>query len=433
MSTFMPKILRLRISASAAVAAVVLSVSAVGPVSAATGSTPPPGGGGASTSDGYVASVGVTVVKNQEMLMKFKTWVMDQPGIVSSGYLDQINDASTLSTNILWHGNSPLRAEVLAEATREGITASISERPQSMPQIKAITSKLWASKEKLADAGFQIAGIVGLQLNSPNITVEGTYTTAEGAAAPNVKTLLETTAGTAVDVRGGVKTKATAAVRSNDWAPFNAGGYMYSVGHVCSSGFALSIGGGNWTTTARHCGETPWYDRDNSGISYGFTRYVSSDGAARVLTATGSPFTFDGAWNNSYGYYKTVSAYADVSLGDHVCTSGGNSGVHCNILITSMYYSFDDGWGPVVSTIRGDQQTAGQIAVIQGDSGGPVFVPYSDGSHVGASGMIQGEVNGDPYNCGPVHDQGNNFCSPTVLFTSIRTIANALGGSLVTG
>lgn len=325
-----------------------------------------------------------------------------------------------------------MRGQVLAEAKRRGIAVSVSDRPQSMAEIKAISARIWANEAKLKNAGFQLADVVGLQLDSPSITVEGTYTASEGAAAPKVKAIVDTASGTAVSVKGGVEARPTAAVRSNDWAPFNAGGYMKNGTSVCSSGFALRVAGGNWTTTARHCVETPWYDRDNSATSYGSTRYVSSDGAARVLTATGSPYVFDGAWNNTAGYHKTVSGYADVSLGDHVCTSGGNSGVHCNIKITSMYVSFNDGYGNVAN-IRGDQQTAGQIAVIQGDSGGPVFVPNADGTHVGASGMIQGELYGDPYNCGSVHDQGVNKCSWVVLFTSIRTIANALGGSLVTG
>lgn len=140
---------------------------------------------------------------------------------------------------------------------------------------------------------------------------------------------------------------------------------------------------------------------------------------------------FDGAYNNSAGYSKTVSGFQDVSLGDYVCTSGGNSGVHCNIEVISLRRWWNDGWGGAWQ-IEGYQRTAGQYAAIQGDSGGPVLMPRANGT-VGAVGMIQAVLNADTNGCAPARDLGSNVCSPDVLFTSTRTIANSLGMSLVIG
>ncbi len=76
-----------------------------------------------------------------------------------------------------------------------------------------------------------------------------------------------------------------------------------------------------------------------------------------------------------------------------------------------MYLNFywNDGYG-YASQMEGYQATNGQWAAIQGDSGGPVLVPYGNGS-VGAAGMIQA-VAGTLYNngnCGSVRDGGGRI------------------------
>jgi hypothetical protein len=102
-----------------------------------------------------------------------------------------------------------------------------------------------------------------------------------------------------------------------------------------------------------------------------------------------------------------------------------------------MSYSFNDGTGNgSVSTIEGEQMTSGGIAVIQGDSGGPVITLPSTAGDVYAAGMIQGLVSPSSTGsaCGPVYFAGSNECSRYVLFTSTRTIVNSISGAaLVTG
>lgn len=152
---------------------------------------------------------------------------------------------------------------------------------------------------------------------------------------------------------------------------------------------------------------------------------MSSDGGARVLTGHGAAQMFDGPYDDPDGFRKPVQKLADVGLRDYVCTSGGNSGVHCGIKVTDMKVSFKDGYGGKFLTIKGIQQDPFKIAQIQGDSGGPVLVPYRNGK-VGAVGMIQGYQLGTTKGCGPVHDRGSttsrNKCSRIVLFSSMRTI-----------
>lgn len=394
--------------------------------------TSPPGTGpGPGTIDAFVQAQGPTIIANQQKLSDFKHWISDQPGVDEAGYVDQVNDAATLSIKILWKGPSRLRDTVLAEAKAQGINATFAERPYSAPEIKAAIKKIEGKKGEIAAAGFQVEGIVGVRDDDGAIAVEGHAI--DGVPAPDlnrVSAIAKGASGTSVRVVDKRKTTLTTATRSNDYAPFNAGGYMLNGTEVCSTGFAVADANRTYTVTARHCPQGSWYDRNNSGVYVGYEMRDSPDGQASIMDGTGSKWMFDGAWNNPDGYSKAVAGFQDVSIGDYVCTSGGNSGVHCTVKVIATGYWHDDGWGGAWN-IEGYQQTAGAIAAIQGDSGGPVLMPRSDGT-VGAVGMIQAVVNADTNNCGSVHDQGANMCSPDVLFTSTRIITNSLGMSLVT-
>lgn len=213
--------------------------------------------------------------------------------------------------------------------------------------------------------------------------------------------------------------------RWNDSSPFNAGALMVDNDSItkCSSGFAIWYGGDPHTTTARHCNRGPYWSIQGNH-KFGSSIAASGQGAAHVLSGAGLYKMFDGAYDNANGYSKYVIGYADLSVGDYVCTSGGMSGVHCNIKVTDLSVWIDDGQGSV-QTIKGVQQTSGRIAAAEGDSGGPVLVPYTGGTYVGAAGMIQA---------------GNNkvACTPTafivdcfknVFFSSMRTIVDTLPGA----
>ncbi|MET3721795.1 MULTISPECIES: hypothetical protein [unclassified Arthrobacter] len=412
-------------------AVIMLALTGIGGGTAVASPNPPTSPAGLDEIDRYAQAQGATFIANQQQLSDFKHWVIMVPGIEDAGYVEQVNDASKLATKFLWKGQSLLRDTVLAEAKARGITATFAERPYSLPQIRAAIKKIDANKAAFATLGFQVEGIVGVRDDDGSIAIEGH---AIDGAAPDITKVSATASqasGVAVRVADKQRATATTATRSNDTAPFNSGGYMLRVGGgTCSTGFAIADASRTYTVTARHCPQGSYYDRDNSGVYVGYELRDSPDGQASLLDGTGSKWMFDGAWNNSGGYAKGVSGFQDVSVGDYVCTSGGNSGVHCTIKVVSTNRWWNDGWGGAWN-IEGYQQTAGAISAIQGDSGGPVLMPRSDGT-VGAVGMIQAVLNADTNNCGSVHDQGTNVCSPDVLFTSTRTIANSLGMSLVT-
>jgi hypothetical protein len=377
-----------------------------------------------------VQAQGPAFIANQQKLSDFKGWVVSIPGLEDAGYVDQVNDASKLSTKFLWKGPSQLRETVRAEAQARGISATFAERPHTLTEIRAAIKMLEAKKGALHALGFEMEGIAGVRDDDGTIALEGHAINGKSADLAGVSKTAREATGSAVRVVDKKKATPAAATRSNDYAPFNAGGYMRrSAGGTCSTGFSLADANRTYTVTARHCPQGDYYARDNAGSYYGY-QLRDIDGQATLLSNTGSKWMFDGAYNNSAGYSKAVSGFQTVSPGDYVCTSGGNSGVHCTIKVIGTSYWWNDGWGGAWN-IEGYQQTAGAIAAIQGDSGGPVLMPRSNGT-VGAVGMIQAVVNADPYNCGPVHDQGGNVCSPHVLFTSTIATAQNSGLRLVT-
>jgi hypothetical protein len=152
--------------------------------------------------------------------------------------------------------------------------------------------------------------------------------------------------------------------RSTDTPGFNAGGMIKgSDGSGCTSGFAIRINGVSHTTTARHCSATPFHAWGLPSSNYGTTTMTSGIG----------------------------------------------------------------GLGGSVTTIRVHQMTSGQIAGAHGDSGGPIVIPNSDGTHVWAVGMLEGSNEAQTSSCGSMRVATQ--CSAYIEFTSMRTIINSIAGA----
>ncbi|GIF08981.1 chymotrypsin family serine protease [Actinoplanes siamensis] len=384
----------------------------------------------------------------QSAMTDLKSWIITRPGIESSGYVESINDPANLSTTLLWHGPADaLQASILAEAKRRGITAKVEQRKYSMKDIKTASKRALESSGKGAFKDVTIYSVSGLTADFDGIKVnvqqatnasgirvqsKALSTTAGKAANDQIAKNAAAELGIAVEVDPGTPITPTATARGTDTPAYNAGGYMTdSSGHVCSTGFSIRGSAQTYSTTARHCQST-YGPRELGGTRYGATYKYSTDGAARVLTSQGSALMFYGPWDSTSR--ATVKSFGDVSLGDLVCTNGGNSGTHCggnsSQKVTDMVHTWNDGYGSV-STIEA-KRIDGAIAVIQGDSGGPIYQNIT-GTTVKAVGMIQA-AGAALSNCGDVRDGGGNVCSATVYFTGMRTIVRGVSGtSLVTG
>jgi hypothetical protein len=402
----------------------------------------------------FTATAGTAVIRNQEALQRFKAWMVAQPGFAKSGYVWAIDDLAHKSTVVLWHGpRTPLLARILREGARRGIGVTVQQRKYSLQQLNAASDAIWKQAREGKWAGFRISTIIEVTAVENGITVEGAYTAVPAARrAPQVRSLSTTVAGVPVHVAPGYPAAVAAAGRDADTAPFNSGGYMagyYSLSK-CSSGFAIWMNGRSYTTTARHCdsahnGTNDYVDRNDLfdpsppptsrwyGNTVAISPWVGQDaGGARILGNTGFSWMFNHGYNSTT--QSTVVALVDPNMYDLVCTEGGNSGEHCNVKVTGQG-SWSDNWGPIPVDI-GVQQTAGKIAAIQGDSGGPVMT-IAGSNTVNAAGMIQ-EVDEtwQGAQCGAVYDAGNNWCSPRMAFETFSNVLNSfssLGPILDTG
>jgi hypothetical protein len=384
-----------------------------------------------------VDHVDATTIANQNDLSALRAWMIAQPGFAGSGYVGAVDDLANRATAILWYGpRTPLLTATIVEGARRGLKVTVQTRSHSLQQLDAAANQIWAQAAAGLWAGFTISTIDEVGAVDNGLTVNGSYTSVPAARrAAQVRSFSTTVSGVPVTIVAGVAAT-TSNGRDNDFSPFDAGGYMLSPssGTTCSSGFAINLSGTTRITTARHCVQNDYQDRAASN-RYGTGITNSRDGGGRVLSANGTALALDGPYNSN-NYSKIVIGYEDLAVNNFVCTGGGNSGEHCNIKVTNLSVSFNDGHGAAFSTIEAVQQSGGAIAAIQGDSGGPVISLASTSSgQVRAAGMIQGIVS--PFltgsACGPVYDAGTNECSRTVLFSSMRTVVdNITGASLLT-
>jgi hypothetical protein len=365
--------------------------------------------------------------------MDFQSWIITRPGIKSSGYVESIHDPTTKSVAIRWYGQpTALEHAILAEAARRGVAVTVQPWKYSLAQIESASSQVFKEAAG-AWPGFKVTAVVGDAPGVDGLQVQGEFTTSSTAVQAQVRQAMATSTadGVPLTISPGHDVRLTDGSRDHDFAPFNAGGFMNSPAGFCSSGFAIAINGVTHTTTARHCDGPFYVGAGANGNFYGQSVGTSGDGAASILSGTGSALAFDGAWN-SVNFWKTVYDFGDLGVGDWICTGGGNSGEHCNIQVTNLLVEISDPYGSFAS-IEAYQTKSGAIANMQGDSGGPVISIHGT-SEVYADGMIQAERNDNPSNCGGSFTGPPAKCSRWVYFTSMRTIVNSISGaSLVTG
>jgi len=206
-------------------------------------------------------TVGDHVDANQNQLMDFKSWILDQPGLAESGYIESVNDSSTLSTTLLWSGpEDDLQGAIIAEGQGRGIAVSVEHRAFSLAQLNRAADKI-VSQGESAISGFRWTAIFVVTGDFDGIVVAGTSTTSganslnipDTATAATVAQRVKALTGVAVKVKTGVDSQSTVGQRWSDYSPFNAGGLMLDGPDICSTGFSVKVGGTAYTTTARHC------------------------------------------------------------------------------------------------------------------------------------------------------------------------------------
>jgi len=393
---------------------------------------------GESPIDDFAATVGVEFLNNQEILDSFGDWIVSQPGADKSGYIDQINDSNTLSVRLLWYKTDPLLDQTLEHAAKLGIKTTVEHRSMSRQQIQRVQQTIWTNASKYLKEGFAVKSIDGIGVLDDGLDVMGTYVGSLAAATGKAVTpaqqrarqSLQTSIDETVNVNIALVEEdiVDTGTRLKDTSPFSAGGLFAFKTPVdtgrCSTGFSVNYKGVKYATTAQHCAGGSSYTAADSSTSYGSIYKDFTIGGFALFTSSGKGMMYDGAWNNTAGYAKPVKGSVTVHLNDLVCTSGGNSGVHCDVKVDKTNISYKDSTGKPAFITYQAVQTGGKIAGAQGDSGGPVLTVLANG-YVGAAGMMQAMGNALPTaSCGSMRFPGS--CSKTILFTPIGSFSDNL-------
>jgi hypothetical protein len=400
----------------------------------------------------FIKQVGMKSIVNQDELSDLLGWLMARPGFVGSGYVGSMVDLAHKSMTIMWHGSrTPLLAAFIREGARRGIPVYVQHRRYSLQQIHAGMAAIWKQAAEGRWAGFQVSAIAGVAAVENGLTVYGRYTSLPAARrAPQVKSLSASVAGVPVHVVPG-RSIALDTSRINDTAPFNAGDFMWDPvtisGSVyidgCSTGFGIDYQGFYVTTTARHCAESVYYEwsafPNASGTQFVNGSVTSGGGAGvRVMNSGGSPLMFKGG-PTSTTKDEVIGLY-NPSMNSNLCSEGGNSGEHCNLIVSNLDVQIMDGIG-TIDTIEAIQQTAGHIATMAGDSGGPVMSlsGITTAGLVKAAGMIQAskDVITSQSQCGNsnyfiITPPSATTCGKQLLFTSENQILRNLNADLLT-
>lgn len=341
------------------------------------------------------------------------------------------------SVTVFWKSINPSdRAALEAEAAKLNLDLSIRPARYSAQEFMDAQKEAVEGARKFSSRGFVVSGTDGLTAEGAargaGIRLVGHFDERIPAEARHLleADIKATTAGAAkigVEDVAESRVRVARTTRVTDVPAFNSGGLMRNPnnGKICSSGFSVNINGVSHITTARHCVDVPYRaDSLSSSVYSTSLGSLSGDGAARALDASGSAYMFIGSWSDTTGPRLLTHGFWDVSTGSVICSSGANSGQHCNLRVTNMYVWEDDGYG-AFANIRAAASSG--IATIQGDSGGPVF--YTNGSGYSyAVGMVQFVADFVPCPSGSARYIGGNICGMSVDFTSMRTITTSTAG-----
>ncbi|MEU4290149.1 hypothetical protein AB0E63_18165 [Kribbella sp. NPDC026596] len=142
----------------------------------------------------------------------------------------------------------------------------------------------------------------------------------------------------------------------------------------CTAGFSVvrRSNGQRGSVTAGHCGGpgTVWRSGTNYyGTTSVRTNYPDYDQSLLTGSAYGPKIWTDGPGDTANT--RTVTGGADPGVGTVVCQSGSFSTSLCGITVRSTSAKYCDTEGCTTYVIRATR--GGQIAIIGGDSGGPVY------------------------------------------------------------
>jgi hypothetical protein len=373
----------------------------------------------------------------------------------SAGYARVRFDVGTNTVDLWWKGAlDPQVQTLISSAKSSGTTVTIHAATHTRA-FMAKRAKLLFSNPDLQAQGVHIqAATMPDDMSGFDIVIRNTGTAfAERSAAANrvgpasgfpMHSVSEGSTGASV------VTPAVAVTRQSDTAPWSAGGEMISTQYTdhsgthrnyCSTGFAVNDYGTQSLLSAAHCDygdlNTPnpveeylgWYNGQYTVLAHHTdTRTSAAPDDSMVMDTVGStsPSMYGGIYNSSY--IPGVSGTNANIIGAFVRTSGANSGQHNDIKITAVDQDYVCPASPSQVCVNGvfaelgahGNGSIGNVAVVDGDSGGPVYtrVAATD-TRVYAQGEIVGGLPGDAVNQAACNSYALSFPGPHLCWTGV--------------
>lgn len=235
--------------------------------------------------------------------------------------------------------------------------------------------------------------------------------------------------------------------RQHDISPYQGGaGYRnVNTGGYCSTGFGVRsrTTGNTFLLTAHHCfrggtGDVGARRPSSGGGTWGFWRNEGPRNApaydATLLenyAGSISSSIFFGPIHSSTRAPITGAAYSTV--GENVCSGGANSGTTCTVRVISKNdFTVISGGGVTLQAVVRGRRIDGTVAVVGGDSGGPVY-SVTGGGRSARGIIVQGWGTYQASCSGVVVYTSTSSCYSGFVWTGVRTTLNALRMDLMTG
>ncbi|MGY1914194.1 hypothetical protein ABC795_05550 [Blastococcus sp. HT6-30] len=338
---------------------------------------------------------------------------------------------------VYWHGK-PSAAVLGMISTKPDVSTEFRETRFKPGLLREAARRLLASNPNVESAHARYDGS-GLAVSlDPTVPLANRPSQAALQAATGFPTTVDTQAPVA------------ASTRQYDYSYHLGGARIYHPlgdgrASGCTSGFAVRSQldpAKQGMMFAAHCGTS---ELGNDWVVSGANTYLwgktvafdwDHDGAI-IDSGFSQPYMWIGAYDTTN--YTKINGGRNAYKNQELCYSGSYSGLVCGNVVTEtgVLYKLDNG---KLSNITGfmTQQKSGTPAAGNGDSGGPgyevTYDTYSGSYKRYAVGIISAIPMNSPAEClgvpGSTAENGRK-CSPTVYATSVISITNQLGWSVI--
>lgn len=369
------------------------------------------------------------LLASQDVLSEIASAIVesDKAGAIATTAID----ISKRSVTVTLVGEPPAPMRRVIDGISPGITVNVEPARFSMLQMQAAGRKIHQAVNDDAVPAF--AAIVSNNDGS-GLTVEVEKDVLASTSKKDLSDLYARAAGIPTTVVEGQAPQATS--RGNAASPWRGGMHMKRASgpESCSTGFAvLRPGGYGRLLSAAHCdfdGNKAWDDWSGAPFTLGGAD-VAVDRVpydTMIIDPIGGTQgrVYGGPWNatSSHARFSLGVAGADGShVGNFICTSGANSGEHCNIVVQQLGVQWPCGKNseepdPPLCGGHGARRTTDFPAGVTGDSGGPVYRSHANGT-VTALGIISYGTDAVP--CGSTRTPPS-ACYRNVYYPAIRPI-----------